>query len=104
MFQNGPMIALSAIGPTTFEFQRRMLGSGSRGSATLVSASTGSAFLLFSWRTDSTRLLSTVSSSGSTAGTFTRCQFWPENLGACGMFAEQKMLQLLGENDVRTCA
>ncbi len=47
-------------------------------------------------RSSSSRLLSTLSSNGSTAGMFTRCQFWPLNPGAVGMFFEQRMVQLLG--------
>src|SRR5205807_5831819 len=104
LLKNGPMMGLSPTGPAIFLLHSRMLGSGSSGRAALALASTGSAFLLLSIRTLSSRLLSVLSSSGSTSGMFTRPQFWPENLGAWGMFFEQKRLQLVGENDVRTWA
>src|SRR5207244_4039171 len=85
LLKKGPMMGLSPTGPAIFLLHSRMLGSGSSGRAALALASTGSAFLLLSIRTLSSRLLSVLSSSGSTSGMFTRPQFWPENLGAWGM-------------------
>src|ERR1700690_452564 len=101
MFQNGPSIELSPIGPTNFLLQITMSGSGSSGNEIWAAAMMSSAFLESSLRTWSSRLESTVCSNGSSVGKFTRYQLFPElPLAAVGMFLEQKRLHSPGVGDV----
>src|SRR5689334_10075599 len=105
MFQNGPSMELSPIGPTSFLLQITMSGSGSSGSDTWFSAMMSSALAASDFRTESSRFVSTLFSSGSRSGMLTRYQLLPEfPFAAVGMFSEQNRLHSPGWIDVRLLA